>query len=69
VFAADAIGALLDRKPDAVLGLATGSSPLAIYDELARDARPDGSHSGRPAASPSTSMSACQPTIPSAIGR
>ncbi|MEZ5201976.1 MAG: hypothetical protein R2742_12025 [Micropruina glycogenica] len=24
------------NKPDAVLGLATGSSPLAIYDELAR---------------------------------
>ena len=33
--AADAIGALLSRKPTAVLGLATGSSPLAIYDELA----------------------------------
>ncbi len=33
--AADAIGALLGSKPDAVLGLATGSSPLAIYDELA----------------------------------
>ncbi|MEX3646415.1 glucosamine-6-phosphate deaminase [Mycolicibacterium porcinum] len=33
--AAGAIGALLVRKPDAVLGLATGSSPLAIYDELA----------------------------------
>jgi glucosamine-6-phosphate deaminase len=32
--AADAIGNLLQRKPDAVLGLATGSSPLAIYDEL-----------------------------------
>lgn len=32
--AADAISALLQRKPDAVLGLATGSSPLAIYDEL-----------------------------------
>ena len=32
--AADAITALLHRKPDAVLGLATGSSPLAIYDEL-----------------------------------
>lgn len=32
--AADAVGALLGRKPDAVLGLATGSSPLAIYDEL-----------------------------------
>ncbi|CAN5386743.1 glucosamine-6-phosphate deaminase [soil metagenome] len=33
--AADAVTALLARKPDAVLGLATGSSPLAIYDELA----------------------------------
>ncbi|MGH3641228.1 MAG: glucosamine-6-phosphate deaminase [Mycobacterium sp.] len=33
--AADAIGALLRRKPAAVLGLATGSSPMAIYDELA----------------------------------
>jgi glucosamine-6-phosphate deaminase len=33
--AADAIGALLERKPAAVLGLATGSSPLAIYDQLA----------------------------------
>ncbi len=32
---ADAIGALLDRNAAAVLGLATGSSPLAIYDELA----------------------------------
>jgi glucosamine-6-phosphate deaminase len=40
VAAADAIVALLDRKPAAVLGLATGSSPMAIYDELAarRDA-------------------------------
>jgi glucosamine-6-phosphate deaminase len=33
--AADAVGALLARKPEAVLGLATGSSPLVIYDELA----------------------------------
>ena len=33
--AADAFCALLDRKPDAVLGLATGSSPLPVYDELA----------------------------------
>ncbi|MCW3159215.1 glucosamine-6-phosphate deaminase [Micropruina sonneratiae] len=32
---AAAIVALLKRKPDAVLGLATGSSPLHIYDELA----------------------------------
>jgi glucosamine-6-phosphate deaminase len=33
--AADAIEELLRRKPDAVLGLATGSSPLPVYDELA----------------------------------
>ncbi|WP_328362659.1 glucosamine-6-phosphate deaminase [Mycobacterium sp. NBC_00419] len=33
--AADAIEALLVAKPAAVLGLATGSSPLSIYDELA----------------------------------
>jgi glucosamine-6-phosphate deaminase len=35
VLAADAICALFDRKQDAILGLATGSSPLPIYDELA----------------------------------
>ncbi len=34
--AADAVEALLHDKPDAVLGLATGSSPLPVYDELAR---------------------------------
>jgi glucosamine-6-phosphate deaminase len=33
--AANAIESLVARKPDAVLGLATGSSPLSIYDELA----------------------------------
>lgn len=33
--AADAIEELLRRKPDAVLGLATGSSPLPVYEELA----------------------------------
>ena len=33
--AADAIETLLAHKPEAVLGLATGSSPLSIYDELA----------------------------------
>jgi len=40
--AADAIEALLRRKPDAVLGLATGSSPLPIYDELALRHERDG---------------------------
>lgn len=34
VIGADAIEVLLACKPAAVLGLATGSSPLAIYDEL-----------------------------------
>ncbi|WP_153144168.1 glucosamine-6-phosphate deaminase [Nesterenkonia halophila] len=34
--AADAVEELLRAKPAAALGLATGSSPLAVYDELAR---------------------------------
>ncbi|MFD2796737.1 glucosamine-6-phosphate deaminase [Promicromonospora vindobonensis] len=34
--AADAVQELLVARPGAVLGLATGSSPLAVYDELAR---------------------------------
>ena len=34
--AADAVVSLLRRRPHAVLGLATGSSPLGVYDELAR---------------------------------
>ena len=33
---AGAIEALLARRPDAVLGLATGSSPVPVYDELVR---------------------------------
>ncbi len=32
----DAVAALLRARPDAVLGLATGSSPLAVYRDLAR---------------------------------
>lgn len=34
--AADAVVRLLHQRPDAVLGLATGSSPLGVYRELAR---------------------------------
>jgi glucosamine-6-phosphate deaminase len=33
---ADAVAALVGRKPDAVLGLATGSSPLSSYAAIAR---------------------------------
>lgn len=36
VLAAGAVDRLLRATPDAVLGLATGSSPLRVYDELAR---------------------------------
>jgi glucosamine-6-phosphate deaminase len=34
--AADAVEGLLRTDPETVLGLATGSSPLAVYDELVR---------------------------------
>ncbi|MGC5168547.1 glucosamine-6-phosphate deaminase [Luteimicrobium sp. DT211] len=40
--AADAVERLVRTKPDAVLGLATGSSPLKVYDELARRHAEDG---------------------------
>jgi glucosamine-6-phosphate deaminase len=33
--AADTVEELLKKKPEAVLGLATGSSPLPVYDQLA----------------------------------
>ena len=32
----DEIASLLRRKPNAVLGLATGSSPIGVYDELVK---------------------------------
>ena len=49
VLVADAIERLLRGKPDAVLGLATGSSPLGVYDELARRVR-DGTLTPAPCA-------------------
>ncbi len=39
---ADAYSTLLARKPDAVLGLATGSTPLGVYRELIRRHREEG---------------------------
>jgi glucosamine-6-phosphate deaminase len=39
---ADAYTALLTSKPDAVLGLATGSTPLGVYRELIRRHRDEG---------------------------
>lgn len=40
--AADIIERLVRQKPDCRLGLATGSSPIGIYDELARRCRDEG---------------------------
>lgn len=42
VVAARVVAQLVRRKPDAVLGLATGSTPLATYRELVRMHREDG---------------------------
>ena len=36
ILGADAIAGLVGHRPEAVLGVATGSSPLIIYDELGR---------------------------------
>ena len=37
--AADFVAAQLARKPDSVLGLATGSTPVATYAELIREGK------------------------------
>ncbi len=42
VCAADFVTGLLHRKPDAVIGLATGSTPLRLYAELIRRHNDDG---------------------------
>ncbi|MBP5225278.1 MAG: glucosamine-6-phosphate deaminase [Lachnospiraceae bacterium] len=39
---ADIIEKIVREKPDACLGLATGSSPVGMYDELARRCREEG---------------------------
>ena len=68
--AADAVVALLARKPTAVLGLATGSSPLVVYAELIRRyRRRRGELRAEPRASCSTSTSGCRPSTRSATGR
>ena len=36
------VASVLNTKPDAVLGLATGSSPLGLYAEMARLHREEG---------------------------
>lgn len=38
-FAADEIEGCLQRKPDCVLGLATGSTPIGLYAELVKDCK------------------------------
>ena len=36
------VARILNRKPSAVMGLATGSSPLGLYKELARMHKEEG---------------------------
>ena len=68
--AARKIAQVITRKPTAVIGLATGSSPLAIYAELAASgARRRCWTPGRCAAWPWTSTSASPPTTPSRTAR
>jgi glucosamine-6-phosphate deaminase len=45
--AARKVAQVITRRPDAVIGLATGSSPLAIYGELARRVRDGTLDTGR----------------------
>jgi glucosamine-6-phosphate deaminase len=40
--AADEVGSLLRRKPDAVIGLPTGNTPMPVYAELLRRHREEG---------------------------
>ena len=40
--AADVIEKIVREKPDCTLGLATGSSPVGMYQELARRCREEG---------------------------
>ena len=40
--AAEAVAAVLNAKPDAVLGMATGSTPLGLYQELVRMHKKEG---------------------------
>ena len=67
-----AAGTILDliaAKPDAVLGLATGSTPLPVYRALAAGAPRAVWTSRTCAASRSTSTWGCRRSIPSRTGR
>ena len=63
---ADAYSALIAAKPDAVLGLATGSTPLGVY-KVANTSPSRGGSQLRPVRrrSTSTSTSGCPPATPS----
>ena len=63
----DGLGAA--RRAEPVIGLATGSSPLGLYAELAAAVRAGASTWAAPAASRSTSTSACRPGTRSRTAR
>ena len=61
--AADAVSELVQRSPEAVLGVATGSSPLIIYDELGRRVAQGSLSLAEARRSCLTSTSGCRQTI------
>ena len=67
--AAQSIVDLIASRPDAVLGLATGSTPLALYRALTAKVAATGIDVPTCAGSPSTSTSDSRPTTPSSIAR
>jgi glucosamine-6-phosphate deaminase len=66
---AEAIAALIARKPDALLGVATGSTPLPIYRALAERVAGGGLDVSGCASASSTSTSACRRATPSPTAR
>jgi len=61
--AAQTIVRLLKQKPDAVLGLATGGTPVGIYEKLTAAVRRGRSALRGPPRSTSTNTSACRRII------
>jgi hypothetical protein len=66
---ASQVAALIAERPDAVLGLPTGRTPIGLYAELRERHAAERSTSRACARSTSTSSSGCRPIIRPATGR
>ena len=64
--AADEIAAVIEAKPDCVLGLATGTTPIGLYADLVSAMRRATSASPSASRSTSTSTAAWRAPIPRA---